>query len=90
VDYCEGWFPVEAPIDALSRRLEMLREAADRAGRKFETIQLAIAVFSPKEDTCRRLIDLGFGHLVLAQPSEPREAALKRLDAAASVAAKVH
>jgi probable F420-dependent oxidoreductase len=90
VDYCEGWFPVEAPIDALSRRLEMLREAAGCVGRKFETIDLAIAVFAPKEDTCKRLTDLGFKHLVLAQPSEPRDMALKRLDAAALVAAKVH
>jgi probable F420-dependent oxidoreductase len=90
VDYCEGWFPVEAPIDALSRRLQILRETADRNGRKFETIQLGIAVFAQKEDTCKRLIDLGFSHLVLGQPSEAREAALKRLDAAASLAAKVH
>jgi probable F420-dependent oxidoreductase len=89
-DYCEGWFPVEAPLDALSRRLQMLREAADRAGRKFETIELAIALFGGKEDTCKRMADLGFTHLVLAQPSEARDAALKRLDAAASVAAKVH
>jgi probable F420-dependent oxidoreductase len=90
VDYCEGWFPIEAPIDALSRKLQMLREGADRAGRKFESIDLAIAVFSAKEDTCKRLIELGFTHLVLGQPSEPRDAALKKLDAAASIAAKIH
>jgi probable F420-dependent oxidoreductase len=90
VDYCEGWFPIEAPIDALSRRLQMLREGADRAGRKFESIDLAIAVFAVKEDTCKRLIELGFTHLVLGQPSEPRDAALKKLDASASIAAKIH
>jgi probable F420-dependent oxidoreductase len=90
VDYCEGWFPVEAPPEAISRRLQMLREAAGRAGRKFEAIDLAIAVFGVKEDTCKRMVDLGFTHLVLGQPSEPRDAALKRLDAAASIAAKVH
>jgi probable F420-dependent oxidoreductase len=88
VDYCEGWFPVEAPIDALSRRLQALREEASRAGRKFETIELAIAVFAPKEDKCKHLIDLGFRHLVFAQPSEPRDKALKRLDEVAAVAAK--
>jgi probable F420-dependent oxidoreductase len=88
VDYCEGWFPVEAPIDALSRRLQALREEASRAGRKFETIELAIAVFEPKEDKCKQLIELGFKHLVFAQPSEPRDKALKRLDEAAAVAAK--
>jgi probable F420-dependent oxidoreductase len=90
VDYCEGWFPVEAPPEAISRRLQMLREAAGRAGRKFEAIDLAIAVFGVKEDTCKRMVDLGFTHLVLGQPSEPRDAALKRLDAASSIAAKVH
>jgi probable F420-dependent oxidoreductase len=89
VDYCEGWFPVEAPIDALTRRLQLLREAADRAGRKFETIDLAIAVFAHKEDTCKRLIELGFAHLVFGQPCEAREQALRRLDAAASLANKI-
>jgi probable F420-dependent oxidoreductase len=88
VDYCEGWFPVEAPIDALSRRLQALREEASRAGRKFDTFDLAIAVFAPKEDKCKQLIDLGFKHLVFAQPSEPRDKALKRLDEVAAVAAK--
>jgi probable F420-dependent oxidoreductase len=89
VDYCEGWFPVEAPIDALSRRLQILREVASRAGRKFDSIQLGIAVFGPKEDTCKQLIDLGFSHLVLSLPSQPRDQALKRLDHLTSVAAKV-
>ncbi len=89
VDYCDGWFPVEAPIEALQRRLQAMREAASRAGRKFETIDLAIAVFVPKVDTCKRLIDLGFTHLVLGQPSEAADKALKRLDEGASIAAKV-
>ena len=90
VDYCDGWYPVEAPIDALTRRLQLLQEAADHAGRKFETIDLAIALFSPKEDLCKRLIDLGFKHLVFAQPSEPRDKIFRRLDEAAAVAAKIH
>jgi probable F420-dependent oxidoreductase len=88
VDYCDGWFPVEAPLDALQRRLQALREAASRAGRKFETIDLAIALFTSKEDTCKRVIDLGFTHLILGQPSAPRDQALKRLDQVASIAAK--
>jgi probable F420-dependent oxidoreductase len=89
VDYCEGWFPVQCPVDALTHRLGLLREAADRAGRKFESIQLAIALFAPKEDLCKELIDLGFSHIVIAQPCEARDKALKNLDAAASIAAKV-
>jgi len=89
VDYCDGWFPVEAPIEALQRRLQAMREAASRAGRKFETIDLAIVLFGPKADTCKRLIDLGFTHQVFGQPSEDADKALKRLDEGASIAAKV-
>ena len=89
VDYCDGWFPVQAPVHALKSRLEKLRGAADRAGRKFETIDLAIAVFTPKEAICKELIDLGFSHLVLSIPSVPADKALKKLDEAASVAAKI-
>jgi probable F420-dependent oxidoreductase len=89
VDYCDGWFPVESPVDALSRRLQMLREAANRAGREFDSIQLGIALFGAKEDTCKQMIALGFSHLVLSLPSQPRDQALKRLDHLTSVAAKV-
>jgi probable F420-dependent oxidoreductase len=89
VDYCEGWFPVEAPTDALARRLQLLRDAADRAGRKFETIDLAIATFTAREDSCKRLIEMGFTHLVFGQPCEARDQALRRLDAAASLANKI-
>jgi probable F420-dependent oxidoreductase len=88
VDYCEGWMPVEAPIGALEKRLQKLREAADRAGRKFSTIELAIAVFSSKVDTCKWMIDLGFTHLILSVPPVARDKALKRLDELASVAAQ--
>jgi probable F420-dependent oxidoreductase len=89
VEYCEGWYPVESPIDALQRRLQMLREAAGRGGRKFETIDLAIALLGANEDKCNRMVELGFSHLVLAQPSESRDKALQHLDKAASIAAKV-
>jgi alkanesulfonate monooxygenase SsuD/methylene tetrahydromethanopterin reductase-like flavin-dependent oxidoreductase (luciferase family) len=87
VDYCDGWYPVESPFQALEHRLHLLREAAERAGRKFETIDLAIALFVPEKDKCKRLIDLGFRHIILAQPSLPRDEALKRLDLAASYVA---
>jgi probable F420-dependent oxidoreductase len=89
VDYCDGWMPVEAPIAALQKRLQKLRELADQAGRKFESIELAIAVFGPKVETCKRLIELGFTHLILSVPCVPGEKALKRLDELASVAAQV-
>lgn len=89
VDYCEGWFPVEAPIEALSRRLEMLRSAADHAGRKFETIALGVVVFVPTEDKCKRLINLGFTHIVIGQPSQDEHKALRKLDETAELVAKL-
>jgi probable F420-dependent oxidoreductase len=88
VDYCEGWMPVEAPIGALEKRLHKLRELADRAGRKFESIELAIAVFGPKVETCKRLSELGFTHIILSVPCVAREKALKRLDELAAIAAQ--
>lgn len=88
VDYCDGWMPVEAPVSALEKRLQKLRELADLAGRKFATIELAIAVFGAKVDTCKRLIDLGFTHLILSVPCVERDKVLKRLDELASVASQ--
>jgi probable F420-dependent oxidoreductase len=84
VEYCDGWFPVEAPFDALERRLQALREAASRAGRKFESIELATLLFAPDKDKCKRLVEMGFSHIVLAQPSDGREQALRRMDEAAA------
>jgi alkanesulfonate monooxygenase SsuD/methylene tetrahydromethanopterin reductase-like flavin-dependent oxidoreductase (luciferase family) len=89
VDYCDGWFPVGAEYDALARRVEALREAAGRAGRKFDQIELAVAVLTPNEDSCKRMRDLGFTHLVLSVASEPRDKALAALDKRASVMSKL-
>jgi probable F420-dependent oxidoreductase len=88
VDYCDGWMPVEAPIHALAGRLKKLREIADHAGRKFESIDLAIVLFGKKVDTCQRMMELGFTHLILGIPTGPHDAVLRALDQAASVAAQ--
>jgi probable F420-dependent oxidoreductase len=89
VDYCDGWYPVAAEYEALNRRLRALREAADRAGRRFDTIELAAAVITANEDSCKQMIDLGFSHLVLGVASEPRDKALAALDRRASLVSKL-
>ena len=89
VDYCDGWYPVGAEYEALSRRVGALREAAKRAGRPFEQIDLAVAVVAQNEDTCKRLRDLGFSHLVLGIASEARDKALAALDRRASLVSKL-
>jgi alkanesulfonate monooxygenase SsuD/methylene tetrahydromethanopterin reductase-like flavin-dependent oxidoreductase (luciferase family) len=89
VDYCDGWFPVDAPVEALTQRLELLRQAAARAGRNFASIALGAVVFGATDDKCRRLIDLGFTHLVLGQPSFDEPKALHRLDQTAELVVKL-
>jgi probable F420-dependent oxidoreductase len=90
VEYCDGWYPVGTEYDALARRVHTLREAADRAGRKFDTIELSVAVLAPSEESCNRLRDLGFTNMVLGIASEPRDKALAALDRRASLVSKLH
>jgi len=73
----------------LARRLQVLREAAARAGRQFDKIDLAVAVVAPNEESCKRLRDLGFSHLILGVASEPRDKALAALDKRASLVSKL-
>jgi probable F420-dependent oxidoreductase len=89
VEYCDGWYPVGAESEALARRLQVLREAAARAGRQFDKIDLAVAVVAPNEDSCNRLRDLGFSHLILGVASEPHDKALAALDKRASLISKL-
>jgi probable F420-dependent oxidoreductase len=89
VEYCDGWFPVGAELEALERRVRALREAADRRGRQFDKIDLGVAVLTPNEDSCKRLRDLGFSHLVFGIASEPRDKALAALDRRASLVSKL-
>ncbi|HJU10682.1 MAG TPA: hypothetical protein VJ728_07385, partial [Candidatus Binataceae bacterium] len=84
-----GWYPVGAEYEALERRVKALREAAARAGRQFEKIDLADAALTPSEDACKKLRDLGFSHLVLGIASEPRDKALAALDKRASLINKL-
>ena len=89
VEYCDGWYPVGAEYQALARRVQALREAADRAGREFSTIDLSVAVVAPNEESCKRMRELGFSHLVLGIASEPRDKALAALDKRAALAKRL-
>jgi probable F420-dependent oxidoreductase len=89
VEYCDGWFPVGADYDALARRVQALREAADRAGRQLDKIDLAVAVLMPNEESCNRMRALGFSHLVFGIASEPRDKVLAALDRRAALVSKL-
>lgn len=88
-NYCDGWFPINNPRVDMAANLKLLREAAARAGRKFETIKLAIFGLGPKEDRAREFIRLGFEHLVFGLPAAPAATVLPLLDTYAELARKL-
>ena len=88
-NYCDGWFPINNPRVDVAANLKLLREAAARAGRKFESIKLAIFGLGPKEDRAREFIRLGFEHLVFGLPAAPAATVLPLLDTYAELARKL-
>jgi probable F420-dependent oxidoreductase len=88
-NYCDGWFPINNPRVDVAENLKLLRAAAQRVGRKFETIKLAMFGVGPKEDRARELIGLGFEHLVFGLPAAPAATVLPLLDTYAELARKL-
>src|ERR1700683_1599375 len=73
VDYCDGWMPINRGGEQLKEGVKQLREAADRAGRRFEDLQLGIFGVPPKEDTAKSFLDWGFSHLIFGLPPAKAE-----------------
>lgn len=89
VDYCDGWMPINRGGDKLQEGVKQLREAANRAGRRFEDLQLGVFGVPPKEDTAKRFQDWGFSHLIFGLPPAKADKVLPMLDTYAAIAAKL-
>jgi probable F420-dependent oxidoreductase len=89
VDYCDGWMPINRGGDKLQEGIKQLREAASRAGRRFEDLQLGIFGVSPKEDQAKRFQDWGFSHLIFGLPPAKADKVLPMLDTYATLAGKL-
>jgi probable F420-dependent oxidoreductase len=91
VDYCDGWMPIGGPGEQndLVEGLEKLRAACDRAGRSFESLELAVIGLPPLGDLARRLLEIGFKHLIFSLPSGDAKRTLDDLDARAKLAGKL-
>jgi probable F420-dependent oxidoreductase len=89
VDYCDGWMPINRGGEQLKEGVKQLREAADRAGRRFEDLQLGIFGVPPKEDTAKRFLDWGFSHLIFGLPPAKADKVLPMLDTYAAMARKL-
>jgi probable F420-dependent oxidoreductase len=89
VDYCDGWIPINRKGNQLAEGVKALREAANRAGRRFDSLQLGVFGVPPREDLARQLIDWGFAHLIFGLPPAMADKVLPMLDTYASIASKV-
>ena len=87
VEYCDGWTPIAVRGDA-SKGLARLREAAARAGRKFDSLNLTVFGVPPKEGAAR-WIEQGFHRILFGLPPASPDVVLPILDRAAEVARKL-
>jgi probable F420-dependent oxidoreductase len=89
VDYCDGWMPINRKPEQLAEGVKALREAANRAGRRFETIQLGLFAAPGKEDAARRVMEMGFTHLIFPLPPAKADKVMPLLDAYATLSEKL-
>lgn len=89
VDYCDGWMPINRKPEQLAEGVKALREAANRAGRRLETIQLGLFAAPGKEDAARRVMEMGFTHLIFPLPPAKADKVMPLLDAYATLSDKL-
>jgi hypothetical protein len=72
VEYCDGWMPLGGPgVEMqLAEGVKELRILCECAGRRFESLELAVIGLGPERDTAQRLLESGFTHLIFTLPPE--------------------
>jgi probable F420-dependent oxidoreductase len=88
-DYCDGWMPIYRRNHKLAEGVKQLREAADRAGRRFESLRLSVFAVPGREDEVKKLREIGFHDLIFGLPSAPADKLLPMLDTYAELKRKV-
>lgn len=88
VDYCDGWMPIYRRNHTLADGVKQLREAAGRAGRRFESLRLSVFAVPGREDEVKKLVDIGFQDLIFGLPSAPADKVLPLLDTYAELKRK--
>ena len=70
MDYCDGWMPIGRPGEQndLAESLKDLRVLCERVGRSFDSLELAVIGLPPSEDFAKRLLGIGFQHLIFSLP----------------------
>ena len=91
MDYCDGWMPIGRPGEQndLAEGLQKLRVLCERTGRSFDSIELAVIGLPPSEELAKRLLTIGFKHLIFSLPSGSLKQTMDDLDARAELAGKL-
>lgn len=84
--YSEGWLPAVLPLPVLRRKIELLREAAEAAGRDPRAIdiapQMTVSLGATKEEALRRFRESQvYQHLLSLKRSTLRELDLGQIEA---------
>jgi probable F420-dependent oxidoreductase len=89
VEYCDGWLPINFPGRDLAGELKALREAASKAGRKFESISLSLFGLPGDDAVAHKMVDLGFQRLIFGLPSAGKDVIMPLLDRYAKIQEKL-
>jgi len=91
VDYCDGWMPIGRPGEQndLAEGLRELRALCERVGRRFDSLELAVIRLPPSEDLAKRLLRMGFKHLIFSLPSGNAKQTMDDLDARAELGGRL-
>ena len=87
VEYCDGWMPIA--VRDPSKGLARLREAAARAGRKFESLNLTAFGVAAQQEVVSRWVEQGFHRIVFMLPPAGPDVVLPLMDRAAELARKL-
>jgi probable F420-dependent oxidoreductase len=84
VEYCDGWMPIHGRRN-IADKLDLLRRAADEAGRDMATIELGVFGCPADASVVDSYADMGFTRCAINVPPTGDDDALRALDAAADL-----
>ena len=85
VEFGDGWMPINRPNKNPIARIPELRDRLEKAGRDPKSVSVSLFYAPPDRSALEALAAAGVERAIFGLPSEPRDAALLRLDAYAAV-----
>jgi len=85
VEFGNGWMPINRPNKDPIGRIPELRHRLEKAGRDPKSVPVSLFFAPPERPALDALAGAGVERAIFGLPSEPRDAALTRLDAYAAV-----